>query len=211
MRWLTFLVALAASLLAQPALARDYGQHGAVFNVVEPDLLLTIERKLKALEASGGIERMNQELARRTEAKVRRPDPVAGLTRAERLRSWRYDPAITIDKDVVDQKGNVIARRGQRINPLDFVGVRQALVFVDGDDSEQVDWALRRYRDAEAKIVMVKGAPLDGMTRFQRRFYFDQGGFLVQRFAIRAVPAVVEQDGRVMRVSEIPVPGRVAR
>lgn len=204
MRWWALLAVLAASLLPQPALARDYGQHGAVFNVIEPDLLLTIERKLKALEASGGIEQMNQELARRTEAKVRRPDPVAGLTRAERLRSWSYDPSITMDKDILDQKGNVIARRGQRVNPLDFVGVRQALVFVDGDDREQVDWALRRYRDTDAKIIMVRGAPLDAMTRFQRRFYFDQGGFLIQRFAIRAVPAVVEQAGKVMKVSEIP-------
>ena len=211
MRWWALLAVLAASLLAQPALARDYGQHGTVFNVIEPDLLLTIERKLRALEASGGIERMNQELARRTEAKVRRPEPVAGLTQAERLRSWSYDPSITMDKDIVDQKGNVIARRGQRVNPLDFAGVRQALVFVDGDDRDQADWAPRQYRDTEAKIIMVRGAPLDAMTRFQRRFYFDQGGFLVQRFAIRAVPAVVEQDGRVMKVSEIPVPGRAAR
>lgn len=211
MRWWALLAALAASLLAQPALARDYGQHGTVFTVMEPDLLLTIERKLKALETTGGIERMNQELARRTEAKVRRPEPVAGLTQAERLRSWNYDPSITMDKDILDQKGNVIARRGQRVNPLDFVGVRQALVFVDGDDREQVDWALRRYRENEAKIIMVKGAPLDAMTRFQRRFYFDQGGFLVQRFAIRAVPAVVEQDGRVMKVTEIPVSGRTGR
>ena len=28
---------------------------------------------------------------------------------------------------------------------------------------------------------MIKGAPLDAMTQHQRRFYFDQGGFLVGR------------------------------
>lgn len=59
--------------------------------------------------------------------------------------------------------------------------------------------------DANAKIIMVKGAPLEAMTRYQRRFYFDQGGFLIGRFGIQAVPAVVEQNGRVMRVSEISV------
>src|SRR3546814_9331479 len=38
-----------------------------------------------------------------------------------------------------------------------------------------------------------------------RSFYFDQGGFLVGRFGIRAVPAVVEPNGKTMRVSEIPL------
>lgn len=205
MRLISILLVALGLFAAAPALARDYGQQGAVFRVLEPDLLASIEQKLKSLEASGGIERMNQELARRTEAKVRRPDPVAGIGKADRLRVWTYDPAITVDHDIVDTKGNVLARKGQRVNPLDFVGVPQALVFIDGDDPDQVAWVLRRYQDVQAKVVMVKGAPLEAMTRHQRRFYFDQGGYLVGRFAIRAVPAVVEQDGKVMKVSEIPL------
>ena len=205
MRWLVALAALAASLIAQPALARDYGQHGTVFNVMEPDLLLTIERKLKALEASGGIERMNQELARRSEAKVRRPEPVAGLTPAERLRSWSYDPSITMHKDIVDQKGNLIARRGQRVNPLDFVGVRQALVFVDGDNAAELQWALRTWSDTAAKIVFVSGSPFDAMKPWQRRFYFDQGGTLTSKFGIRHTPAVVSEAGSSLKISEIPL------
>jgi len=208
-RYLAIVLMALASLASSPAFARDYGQQGTVFRILEPDLLASIEQKLKSLEASGGIERMNQELARRTEAKVRRPDPVVGIGKADRLRVWTYDPAITVDHDILDAKGNVLARKGQRVNPLDFVGVRQALVFIDGDDPDQVSWALRRYQDDQAKVVMVKGAPLDAMTRHQRRFYFDQGGYLVGRFAIRAVPAVVEQNGKVMRVSEIPLRGGV--
>lgn len=200
-------IILCSLFTGSPALARDYGQQGTVFRILEPDLLSSIEQKLKALEANGGIERMNQELARRTEAKVRRPSPVVGVGRADRLRVWTYDPTISVDHDILDTKGNVLARKGQRVNPLDFVGVRQALVFIDGDDPEQVAWALRRYGAERAKLVMVKGAPLDAMTRHQRRFYFDQGGFLVGRFGIRSVPAVVEQNGKVMKVSEIPLPG----
>src|SRR3546814_17496278 len=82
---------------------------------------------------------------------------------------------------------------------------RQKLVFIDGDDRDQLNWALRRFDDQAAKLIMVKGAPLDAMTQHQRRFYFDQGGFLVGRFGIHAVPAIVEPDGKVMRVSEVPL------
>lgn len=200
-------VLLSLALLAAPvaASAKNFGQHGAVFPVIEPDLLSVIHNKLETLQASGAITRMNQEFARRSEAKVRRPDPVAGLGLATRPRSWIYDPAITIDHDIFDAKGNTIARAGQRVNPLDFVTVRQSLVFIDADDRDQLDWALRRYTELNAKIVMVKGAPIEAMTRYQRRFYFDQGGFLTTRFGIHAVPAVVEPAGKVMRVSEIPV------
>ena len=190
---------------AAPAQAMDYGQHGAVFPVIEVDLLKSIQNRLAGLQASGAIERMNNEFARRSEEHVRRPGAVVGIGLATRPRSWAFDPAITIDHDVFDTKGNAIARAGQRVSPLDFVTMRQALVFIDGDEEEQIDWALKRYDEGNAKIVLIKGAPLDLMTRFQRRFYFDQGGYLTTRFGIEAVPAVVSQDGRLLKISEIPV------
>lgn len=205
MKWALLLPTVLGALAVSPACARDYGQQGAVFAVVEPDLLRTIQAKLTRLDQNGEIARMNEVFARRSEAKVRRPDPVVGIGLAVRPRTWSYDPGITIDHDVSDTKGNLIARAGQRVNPLDFLPVRQAMVFIDGDVPEQVEWALAKYTELNAKIIMVKGAPLEAMTRYQRRFYFDQGGFLVSRFGIQSVPAVVEQNGSLMRVSEIPV------
>ena len=204
-RRLLLLGAVACSAFAPLAAAKDYGQQGAVFRITEPDLLRTIEQKLRTLEASGGIERMNAELTRRTEAGVRRPRPVAGIALAVRARSWIFDPAMVVEKDIFDNKGNAIARAGQRVNPMDFVTIRQKLVFIDGDDRDQLNWALRRFDDQSAKLIMIKGAPLDAMTQHQRRFYFDQGGFLVGRFGIRAVPAIVEPEGKAMRVSEVPL------
>lgn len=56
--------------------------------------------------------------------------------------TWTYDPGMTLDHDVSDTKGNLIAKAGQRVNPLDLVTVRQAMVFIDGDVPEQVEWAL---------------------------------------------------------------------
>jgi len=61
------------------------------------------------------------------------------------------------------------------------------------------------HKAADAKLILVKGAPLDLMRARQRRFYFDQGGTLVKRFGIRAVPAIVEQQGRILLVREVPL------
>lgn len=189
-----------------PTEARDYGQAGQTFPVIEPDLLSTIEARLRRAEASGELARTNEMFAKRAEAKVRRPTPVSGITPATEPRAWDFDPTVRIERDIRDQKGNLIAAAGQRINPLDFVSIKQNLVFVDGDNADQVAWAMGRYTELNAKIIFVSGSPLEQMTNRKRRFYFDQEGKLTTKFGIAHTPAVVSQAGKVMRVSEQVLP-----
>src|SRR3546814_11874354 len=80
-----------------------------------------------------------------------------------------------------------------------------ALPIFDGDDAAQLAWAISRYTDLKAKIIFVNGSPIEQMTAKQRRFYFDQEGRLTGTFGIEHTPAVVSQNGRTMRVSEIVV------
>lgn len=201
---MTARLALAAVLLASsaPTLARDYGRYGEVWPVIEPDLLAQIQTRLQRLEASGETARLNQDLKRRTIAAVNRPPRVAGIAAAAADRRWTFDPTITASADIADDKGRVIVAAGTRVNPLDTVPLRAPLVFLDGDDPVQIAWATTRYAMSPAKLILVGGAPLELMKVRQRRFYFDQGGKLVAHFAIRAVPATVEQQGRILVVSE---------
>ena len=201
------IVALLSVSLTSGTRASDHGVVGQVFPIIEPDLLATIEARLQRLQATGGIDRMNAEFAKRSEAHVRRPKPVAGITAATEPRSWAYDPTIVIERDVQDQKGNYIARAGQTVNPLDFVAVHQALVFVDGDDAAQMEWATSQYSDLKAKIILVNGSPVEEMTNRKRRFYFDQEGRLTGKLGIRHTPAVAVQNGRVLKLSEIKLKG----
>lgn len=185
--------------------ASDFGQMGEVFPIIETDLLATIENKLKTLEANGAIERLQAQMRDQAEASVRRPRPVAGMTPTVMKREWLFDPSAVLDKDVFDAKGNLIAKAGTRVNPLDFVTMRKNLVFVDGDDKAQVDWAVAHWPANKAKIVFVAGSPFDAMKPWQRRFYFDQGGRLTGHFGIEHVPAVVAPAGKALKVSEVPM------
>ena len=205
---LTIAPLLASFVIATPALARDYGQQGAIWPIVEPDLLAQIHARLTRLEKTGETARLNQELKRRTIARVNRPEPVAGVGAASATRSWRFDPTITVERNIADDKGRVIIAAGTRVNPLDTVPLRAPLVFLDGDDPVQLAWAARRFGESKAKLVLVRGAPLELMKARQRRFYFDQGGKLTERFGIRAVPARVRQQGRLLAVSEIALPAK---
>lgn len=195
---------LAVLLCPAEVLARDYGQRGTVFPVIERDLLEQIHSRLTQMERSGETARLNEDLKRRTIARVGRPDPVAGIVRASEARRWQFDPTITLAADIRGAKGELIHAAGTRVNPLDSVGLRADLLFLDGDDSDQLTWALKQ--DANAKLILVKGAPLELMKARQRRFYFDQGGKLTERFGIRSVPARVRQQGRLLEVSEIALP-----
>ena len=194
---------LAVLLCPAEVLARDYGQRGTVFPVIERDLLEQIHSRLTQMERSGETARLNEDLKRRTIARVNRPDPVAGIVRASEARRWQFDPTITLAADIRGAKGELIHAAGTRVNPLDSVQLRAELLFLDGDDPDQLAWALKQA--ANAKLILVKGAPLELMKARQRRFYFDQGGSLVKHFGIRAVPATVEQQGRVLIITEQPV------
>ena len=195
---------LAVLLCPAEVLARDYGQRGTVFPVIERDLLEQIHSRLTQMERSGETARLNEDLKRRTIARVNRPDPVAGIVRASEARRWQFDPTITLAADIRGAKGELIHAAGTRVNPLDSVGLRADLLFLDGDDPDQLAWALKQ--DANAKLILVKGAPLKLMKARQRRFYFDQGGKLTERFGIRSVPARVRQQGRLLEISEIALP-----
>lgn len=198
--------ALAASLLAGPATARDYGQQGAVFAVAEPDLLEVIRARLTRLQATGAIDAANRALATRTIARVRRPAAVPGVAEAQADRAWLIDPSITVGEDLRDAEGRIVLKRGTRVNPLDTVSLRGQLVFLDGDDPAQVAWATAHTAPDKARLILVRGAPLDLMRARQRRFFFDQNGLLTGRLGIHAVPAIVEQKGRLLAAREIALP-----
>jgi len=174
--------------LASVVRASDYGQMGETFPIIEEDLLAVIETKLKTLEANGGIARLQEQMREQAVRSVRRPKPVDGLSAAISRREWLHDPSAVTDDDVVDQKGNVVIAAGTRVNPLDYVQLRQQLVFVNGDRKAEVDWAVGNYTAAGAKIIFVAGSPFDSMKPYQRRFYFDQGGSLSAKLAFNTPP-----------------------
>lgn len=183
---------------------------GETFPIIETDLLATIETRLRNLEANGGIERLQNQMREQAVASVRRPKPVEGLTPATARREWLYDPSMVLEDDIVDAKGQLIAPRGTRVNPLDHVALGQDLVFVDGSDPAQIDWAVRTYSAPRAKVIFVAGSPFDAMKPYQRRFWFDQGGQLTAKFGIRHTPAVVtgaavSSSVKALKVSEVPL------
>ncbi|HEY4545593.1 MAG TPA: type-F conjugative transfer system protein TraW [Pedomonas sp.] len=193
------------SALALPVQAKDYGQAGAVFPIVEEDFLKVIEARLRAMEKNGALAAANRKLAETVKAQVLDPPAVRGLAPAQGPRSWLFDPGIELQEDIRDAEGRLVAARGTRVNPLDHVGLRQRLVFLDGTDDAQVRWAVTSTAPETVKLILTNGSAFRLMEQHKRRFYFDQAGKLTARFGLSHVPAVIEQEGRQLRIREVPI------
>ncbi len=81
------------------------------------------------------------------------------------------------------------------------------MIFLDGDDLAQLNWALAEYKNKKglAKLVLIKGAPLELMRQHDIPFYFDQAGRLSQYFKLKQVPATVHQENDQLMISEIKI------
>jgi conjugal transfer pilus assembly protein TraW len=78
------------------------------------------------------------------------------------------------------------------------------LLLIDGDAAEHITWAfllLKRY--PLAKVILVRGAPLQMMRDRGIPVYFDQHGKITQKLGISQVPAIVTQEKDHLKIEEV--------
>ena len=201
-------ILLAAVLATLPAaaVAKDLGVRGATWAVAEPDLLAEIEARLGDMRRSGELDRLREAARTRVRRSLEEPAPVPGVAPARERRSRLVDPAIVVGQDIRGPDGALIAAAGTRIDPFEHVPFTRALLFVDGRREAEVAWALAR--PGPNKIVLLGGRPLDLMRRHRRPFFFDLGGRLRRRFAVRVTPTLMTREGAHLRLTEVPLKDR---
>ena len=87
-----------------------------------------------------------------------------------------------------------------------MVSLSKPLYFFDARDPRQVREA-RAVIDAhrgQVKLILTGGSYMDLMRRWKLRVYYDQQGALVSQLGIRVVPALVSQEGKRLRIDELP-------
>lgn len=185
------------------------GVYGETFPIKEKNLLEVIRAKLQDLFRSGKLEAHQEAILRRAKEQLNRPYPVKGVSKTTTPKSFSYDPSITVPYDLKDHQGQVFHRQGTKVNPLDTHQLKYPLLFVDGDDSEQVFWAIQQYKAAEnphkPKIILVQGAPFDLSKKLDLPIYFDQSGVLVKKLGITQVPARVSQKDKILVIDEVEI------
>ena len=193
-------------LFAPSGSANHLGTFGQTFAIIEEDLAEAIQTKLKALEKSGAILEHQANIQKKTIENIQRPNPVAGLVKTKKPRVFMYDPSIRVPYDLKDHKGQVFIKAGTTVNPLDSHQLSRVLVFIDGDDPAQVQWAINK-NPSNTKIILVNGSPFELMKQHLTIFYFDQTGKIVNKFGIGQIPARVSQKEQMLQIEELLIEG----
>ncbi|MEG0867109.1 MAG: type-F conjugative transfer system protein TraW [Hafnia sp.] len=187
--------------------AADLGVWGDIYPVQEQSMLGLIQQRLGDMQASGELAEKQQQFKERVIENTLRPVPVNGLVTDTESHTHYVDPSITVAQDMADDKGQVFARQGQRINPLDTVPLASTLYFIDGDDKRQVAWmAQQTPPTVNYKVILVGGNIKEATTALNTRMYFDQQGVLSQKFALKYIPAVVSQEDQRLKVVSAAMP-----
>ncbi len=183
--------------------SKDLGVFGTLFPIEENNLLEVIQTRLAKLQREGTLEMHQQNIQSKVKKKIERPQAVEGIIHTVQPRTYTFDPSITVTKDLKDHEGKVFYQKGQRVNPLETRSLTKPLLFIDGDESSHLTWAFFMLkRHPLAKVILVKGAPLQMMKDLGIPIFFDQFGKITHKLGIKQVPAIVTQEGMLLKVEE---------
>ena len=173
---------------------------GTTFPIAEKSLIEFIMARMKQVD----LKKAEEEVKKRVINTVRNPKPIFTEAAAcKEPRVWHIDPTVTLDKDVTDQKGKVLVKKGTTYNPLEHRTLSTKLIFILGTNQKQIEWAVQQPK---SKIVLVNGSPLDLEEQYHTAFYFDQGGLLCSKLTITAFPAIADQDKGQLRCEQVVLP-----
>ncbi len=199
-------IIISALLLSINAKAKDFGVVGRTSEIKEVDAIEEIKGKLSDMEARGELDEHNERMKKEVSDRIKSPKSL-NLGRVSEVREYEYDPTLEVKEDLRDARGIVFHRKGTKVNPLDVVSMPYELIFFDGEDEDQLKYVIKKYEESEIKpkLILTGGSPIKLEEEYKLDFYFDQRGVLIKQLGIKAVPAIVMQDGKVLKIREVMV------
>lgn len=176
---------------------------------LDADAREQIKDVMRHKQATGELDKFWKDYRNKVLDSIKNP-PSLGVQTNYAARSELHDLRFVMPQDYHDQNGIVIVRKGTVVDPLKSMPLTMGLLFIDGTDPRQVEWAVARSRAGPLKIVLTAGSPY--LMRIKYRdidwhggmgvpFYFDQRKMIINTLKklygidINSVPAAVFQQG----------------
>jgi len=194
-------IAFVVLCAAGPALGsiKNLGVTGQTYPVVEPDLVAELQQKATT-------NPVQQEIIL-SQLHTYQPAGLHRLPRATRDMTYSVDMSYTLDRDLVNGRGKVIYPKGFTFNPLDYVSFPGALLILDGNDPDQIDWfrATPYVHDHQLRLLISDGYAQHLIEQLKRPVFYltDE---IAERLQLSAVPALVLQNNDMLQVHEFLVP-----
>lgn len=186
------------------SVADNIGVVGKTYPISEPDMIEWIKSKAAAMMKSGEWQQIQNKAIENARNQINHPAPIAGISDAQVTRVWYQKPMVQVKQDITDTRGHVIAKAGN-YNPLRYKPFDVQLLFINGNNPKQVEWALAKNAESgvRTKIVLTQGSFMDLDKQHKVWFYYDQGGKYTQKLNIKHVPAIVQQEGDQIKLMEV--------
>ncbi|WP_158414124.1 TrbC family F-type conjugative pilus assembly protein [Geoalkalibacter subterraneus] len=182
------------------------GTHGPIEPVAEKNLMDEIASRLKQIDWDQKKKEVRQRYWKRYQ--------FTDLPTAQKPRAYAFKPLYEAQQDITDDKGNIIVKKGTRINPMEVMPPTFALIVFNGSEPKQVEAAIKmghlygqKYR---TKFITTTIPRDNGWKAYQsleekigHPVYLLQD-HLAQTFHLQNVPAAVSAEGQQFVVREYP-------
>lgn len=182
--------------------AKELGTFGAVYPVVEEDLIKKIQEYIARIDMPR-YEREQKDKARKYILNYK-PGSIPGkLPVADKDSVFSVDMSYTLDFDIPDGKGGILYPKGYTFNPLDYTFLSKTIVLLDGTDRRQIKWFKSSpwHKRLDVTVLLTNGT-YHVLSKDLKRPVFYASRKIIERFNIKALPSVVVQNGNVMNVHE---------
>lgn len=208
-----FMAILLATTIPNAVHAEDLGNKGQTY-APDPSGVDQMRELARKRQASPENDRFWKDYRAKTIDAITHPKPLGvptSMTRKVEMRELKFQ----FQSDFRDEKGNIIAKKGMVVEPLKVRPLIYSLVFIDGRDQTQIDYAIKEGQSHPVKIILTAGSALELRRKYQNSpwlgyrgvpFYFDQKKMILSSFRnlyginLATVPVQLTQVGTQMKI-----------
>ncbi len=192
-----FLPIIIFLIISTQGYTKDLGIVGNTYKIIEQDSLQEILEKVKKFDIKKHIS--SEKIKNKIENYI--PEDI-NLKNAKENKTYTVNLIYTLEFDITDQFGNIIYPKGFTYNPLDYIAYPYTLVVFDGKNEKHLKWFEKTYsKDINVKPLLTKGNVFKLSEKYKRPFFFINKQ-LVEKFQIKAIPAVIKQKNNILEIKE---------
>lgn len=201
--WFSLVLASVFLIQFSPEAARasgkDLGVHGRLYEIREEDMLSYVRRKAGEIDMRALRESMERKLE---ESYARHSFVSLDIPSATEERVRYVDPSVNVRNPLHDHTGKMIFPAGV-VNPLDHMSLSKNILVLRED---QVKRALEETDKRDEKpILLLTDGDIRRASLLAGQMVYKASPFMLRRFQIEKVPSIVTQEGRKLRIEEMPL------
>ncbi len=215
---LTSMTRLLIGLLILPvgvsAWAEDLGRKAQTYQL-DRDAREAFKDIVRQRQRTGELDQFWKDYQSKTIAAIKNPAPL-GIKSDYTVRQELRDIRFVMTRDMHNEKGQLLVKAGTVVEPLKIQPLVSGLIFIDGRDQQQVEYALAEGRKQPLKIVLTAGSAYELRVKYQHHdwwgsktipFYFDQRKMIINTLHrlygvdVNSVPVMLTQRGDKLAVA----------